>query len=245
MKQGFTLVELAIVIVIIGLIVSGVVGANSLIESSKKQNAIKQMNNLSVAIKAFQLEFDAFPGDMRDATEYWGTTEIENGDGDGRIGGTYAHWVARTEFVQFWEHLESAEIFKLDGHLSENTDAFRAFDKIENTNVIIGYKKPLSVSYWHDSPGFKMKKAHGLYIVDKDRGGSILEGKLSSNQFLYPIDKKIDDGLSGSGNIIARDGSNTPNGKLCVKSSLDGGFDTYNLNQETASNNCIAMWYLE
>lgn len=71
--EGFTLVEIAIVIVIIGLIIGGVVGGQSLIQSTKRNSVIKEYNSFKIAINAFKLEYDSLPGDMRDATDYWGT----------------------------------------------------------------------------------------------------------------------------------------------------------------------------
>lgn len=89
--SAFTLVELAIVLIIIGLITGGVVGAQSLIESSKVQAEIKNIERMRTAVQAFILEFDHIPGDMPDAYDYFGNTCGNdndhnqygcNGDGD-------------------------------------------------------------------------------------------------------------------------------------------------------------------
>jgi prepilin-type N-terminal cleavage/methylation domain-containing protein len=81
--SGFTLVELSVVIVIIGLIVAGVMGGQSLVKSSKINAQILDFNKFEVAYNAFKLEYDAIPGDMRNAGSSWaGAT---NGDGNGRI----------------------------------------------------------------------------------------------------------------------------------------------------------------
>lgn len=83
-ENGFTLVELAIVLIIIGLITGGVVGAQSLIESSKRASLISDFGKIKTGISAFRLEYDGIPGDFKDANSYW--SDICDGNGDGVIG---------------------------------------------------------------------------------------------------------------------------------------------------------------
>ena len=69
---GFTLVELSIVIVIIGLIVGGVTAGQSLVEAAKMQSQISELRKYEVAFNIFKLEYDAIPGDFSQASDYWG-----------------------------------------------------------------------------------------------------------------------------------------------------------------------------
>lgn len=71
-KLGFTLVELSIVIIIIGLITGGVLGAQSLIKSAKISSTVKEIQQMGMAIKAFKLEYDELPGTLHNARDYWG-----------------------------------------------------------------------------------------------------------------------------------------------------------------------------
>jgi prepilin-type N-terminal cleavage/methylation domain-containing protein len=108
-ESGFTLVELSIVIVIIGIIVAGVVGGQNLVKSSKINAQILDLNKFEVAYNAFKLEYDAVPGDMRNASSYWaGST---NGDGNGRIthDADSADQISR-ENIKFFEHLSRAKL---------------------------------------------------------------------------------------------------------------------------------------
>ena len=85
MNRGFTLVELSIVLVIIGLIAGGVVGGKSLIKSSKQQGLVREFIALETAINSFDLQYDAIPGDFVDATDYWPTSNTDSGDGNGKV----------------------------------------------------------------------------------------------------------------------------------------------------------------
>lgn len=83
-RRGFTLVEIAIVLVIIGLLLGGVLKGQGLIDSAKVKNIIQQSNSLTAAVNAYQDKFRALPGDDPLATTHVpGATG--NGNGDGQI----------------------------------------------------------------------------------------------------------------------------------------------------------------
>ncbi|NHZ64310.1 prepilin-type N-terminal cleavage/methylation domain-containing protein [Massilia genomosp. 1] len=93
-QQGFTLVEIAIVLVIIGLLLGGVLKGQGLIDSAKVKNIIQQSNSLSAAVNAYQDKFRALPGDdVLATTHVAGATA--NGNGDGQI----------TEYLSAPQHL--------------------------------------------------------------------------------------------------------------------------------------------
>lgn len=80
--RGFTLVEIAIVLVIIGLLLGGVLKGQGLIDSAKVKNLIQQANALTAAVNAYQDKFHALPGDDPLAsTHVPGATGHGNGDG--------------------------------------------------------------------------------------------------------------------------------------------------------------------
>ncbi len=68
--NGFTLIELSIVLVIISLIVGGVIGGKSLIRSSEIQEIVTKLNNYRTAVNTFTLQYDALPGDFSEAQSY-------------------------------------------------------------------------------------------------------------------------------------------------------------------------------
>lgn len=131
-KNGFTLVELAIVMVIIGLIISGIVGAQSLIEVAERNSLITDLANSQKAIYAFKLQYGErnLPGDFDEATEYW-PGQTDNGNGDRRIS-------SRHEAVDFWQHLALAEIWPGDftGTVGAGTEADPRFKPGENVPIV-------------------------------------------------------------------------------------------------------------
>ena len=118
-KSGFTLIELSIVLVIISLIVGGIVGGKSLIHSARLNSVVSEVGQYETAFKTFYLQYDSWPGDMRDADEYWPTTYVRVGNGNNVIGddgsGTCGYM-----FLP-WLHLQLAEI--IPGHYSGCEDA--------------------------------------------------------------------------------------------------------------------------
>ena len=63
--EGFTLIELSIVLVIIGLIVGGVLTGQSLISAAEVRAQISQIEKYNSAVNTFRSKFNALPGDMR------------------------------------------------------------------------------------------------------------------------------------------------------------------------------------
>jgi len=83
-QRGFTLVEIAIVLVIIGLLLGGVLKGQGLIDSARVKNIIQQSTSLTAAVNAYQDKFRALPGDDVQATSH-APGATGNGNGDGQI----------------------------------------------------------------------------------------------------------------------------------------------------------------
>ena len=104
-QEGFTLVEIAIVLVIIGLLLGGILKGQEMITQAKIKNVIADMSGVSAAMYGYQDRYKALPGDDSKAGR-WTTAGLAAGDGDGIIEGTYL--AAAGESAQFWYHLRSA-----------------------------------------------------------------------------------------------------------------------------------------
>ncbi len=120
-KKGFTLIELSIVLVIISLIVGGVIGGKSLVESARLQNVVREFNVIRTSVNSFYLAYDAYPGDFREGYDYFangsntvcGTdTAVAqgcNGNGDGRFGYAGVYYQIY-ESIRAWRHLNLADL---------------------------------------------------------------------------------------------------------------------------------------
>lgn len=101
-QKGFTLVEIAIVLVIIGLLLGGILKGQEMITQAKIKNVIADLSGVSAAMYGYQDRYRALPGDDKGATR-WATTP---GDGDGVIAGKWT--AAGGESTFFWDHLRRA-----------------------------------------------------------------------------------------------------------------------------------------
>ncbi|MDX2095961.1 MAG: type II secretion system protein [Alphaproteobacteria bacterium] len=104
--QAFSLVELSIVLVILGLLVGGVLSGQSLIRAAELRSVNTEYQRYATAIGTFRDKYFALPGDMNNASSFW--TTAGNGDGDGVIEnhGT----AANNEISLFWIHLANASL---------------------------------------------------------------------------------------------------------------------------------------
>jgi prepilin-type N-terminal cleavage/methylation domain-containing protein len=89
-QQGFTLVEIAIVLVIIGLLLGGILKGQEMITQAKIKNVIADFSGVSAAYHGYQDRYRAIPGDDPNAGTRWTTgTAAVSGNGNGVVAGTY------------------------------------------------------------------------------------------------------------------------------------------------------------
>ena len=105
-QSGFTLIEIAIVLVIIGLLLGGVLKGQELINSAKVKNLATDFRNIPVFIYGYQDKFRALPGDDIEAASHVGAAA--NGNGNGLIGGVWDSVTATDESQYFWADVRLA-----------------------------------------------------------------------------------------------------------------------------------------
>ncbi|MES2499446.1 MAG: prepilin-type N-terminal cleavage/methylation domain-containing protein [Pseudomonadota bacterium] len=109
-QTGFTLIELAIVLVIIGLLLGGVLRGQELINSARVKNITRDFQNVQVYVYGYQDRFRALPGDDAIAeTHLAGATNPDAGNANnGRIDGAWNSADEGDESYLFWQHVRLA-----------------------------------------------------------------------------------------------------------------------------------------
>jgi len=103
MQKGFTLVEIAIVLVIIGLLLGGILKGQEMITQAKIKNVIADFSGVSAAYHGYQDRYRATPGDDPNAATRWAGAVA--GDGDGQLAGAYNSALSTDESRKWWDHL--------------------------------------------------------------------------------------------------------------------------------------------
>lgn len=109
-QHGFTLVEIAIVLVVIGLLLGGVLKGQELVLNSKIRNSINEYNNVASAAFAYQDRYRQLPGDDDGAQARWSTsvTATSGTAGNGIIEGNWDNAPASFQETNwFWQHLRN------------------------------------------------------------------------------------------------------------------------------------------
>jgi len=112
-QSGFTLVEIAIVLVIIGLLLGGILKGQELINSAKVKNLANDFRVVPTYIYAYQDRFKALPGDDAAASTHvsGGTNATTGGTpGNGVIEGTWNSATKTDESYLFWQQVRLANL---------------------------------------------------------------------------------------------------------------------------------------
>jgi prepilin-type N-terminal cleavage/methylation domain-containing protein len=115
-QSGFTLVEIAIVLVIIGLLLGGILKGQELINSAKVKNIANDFRVIPTYIYAYQDKFRALPGDDKGVVAHLGPSPpaptLTAGDGNGVIDGAVFDATGKPtgEALQFWQQVRVANL---------------------------------------------------------------------------------------------------------------------------------------
>jgi prepilin-type N-terminal cleavage/methylation domain-containing protein len=207
-ESGFTLVEIAIVLVIIGLLLGGILKGQEMITQAKIKNIINDFNGITAAVNSYQDRYRALPGDDPTATPRW--AGAVKGDGNGSfntVGGgpgagcSYNDQVAGTPTTDecniFWWHLRLAGF--VPGAVS---GAGAGLQPPNAVNGIIGVQT--------GKLGFSSNIVCSSNMPDK---------------IAIAVDTQMDDGTPGAGELRG-DIQTTPNPAVPVSSSVSAYLET-------------------
>ncbi|MCA1248433.1 type II secretion system protein [Massilia sp. MS-15] len=186
-QTGFTLVEIAIVLVIIGLLIGGVLKGQALIENGTVKSLANEMRSISTMVNGYRDLYRAIPGDDPKAdTNQKGAVKSTTNGGNGSIdSGTWvgADAVAATnETTLFWQHVRLAGL--ASGSAASGTATNAVGGKLGVTSNADRPKTPdgISASYYVCSSAIPGKTARALDIMlddgvsDKGQFFGALEG---------------------------------------------------------------------
>jgi len=219
MKKGFSLVELSIVLVILGLLVGGVLSGQSLIRAAELRTIPVQYAKILSSVNQFKDKYFALPGDMTNATDFWGTalsgnacrfatgTGTCNGNGNGKINdGIWITNLNSNESFRFWQHLANA------GLISGQYTGVSGAANSRTSTLSNSYLGKLSASLWFvwDWKSYAGLDSHwygldynNILVFGRGNGVNWPYFSILKPSELWNIDKKIDDGKPASGNIIS------------------------------------------
>jgi len=107
-QKGFTLVEIAIVLVIVGLLIGGVLKGQEMITNAKIKRIESDNAGISAAMFSYQDRYLQLPGDDDDATGRFDAYTGTDGSGDGLIAGDWDSTTVTDESILFWRHLRAS-----------------------------------------------------------------------------------------------------------------------------------------
>ena len=245
-NTAFTLVELSIVLVILGLLIGGILTGQSLIHASQLRKVTADIRSYQTAVDSFKEKYFALPGDMTNATAFWGLaggtgaadgsdttcystvgsgTATCNGNGDGLINGTPG------EEGRSWQHLANAGLISgsYPGTYYKGTITATDVPSLAISNGFVVLNNGWSVG--PNSATYQPMGNTATYLTIgalplKALGPNKTPGALLTTEDAWNIDTKLDDGLPQTGSVTA---GKTSIGPISYELNCQDGAGNYGL----------------
>lgn len=230
--SGFSLVELSIVMLIAGLLVAGITSGAHLMQAAKLNKIISEITGYVTATNNFKDKYRAWPGDMPNATSYWGTysagppiTGATNGNGDEKI----------TEDFQAWRQMALAGM--ISGSYTGVTAGATSYQA--GVNMPASSIEGAYYQLYHWGPYFGTT---GLFLALEKFAANDAGGGALTPSDTHIIDVKIDNGIASTGNVYGHRGSDYigASGK-CVDADFSAASANYILT-DTATSCRLFYW---
>jgi len=214
--KGFTLVELAIVLVIIGLLVGGVLQGQELIKQAQLRNVVRAFSEMDTALNTFRAKYNALPGDFAAATAFGvnaprtgganlaatPATAPGDGNGDNSLGEgtsftTFVNWDG--EMANFFVMLNNAELVK--GSFTQATGCISSGTPCSHAVTTAYPSLPIGGGFIALTAGGQLNYVTG--ITGAATTAAMAASLGLAPQDAYSIDSKIDDGLPLTGIVQA------------------------------------------
>jgi len=204
-QSGFTLIEIAIVLVIIGLLLGGVLKGQELINSAKVKNLATDFRNIPVYIYGYQDKYKALPGDDPDPVTHLGATAVlattGGTPGNGVIEGLWNSNTQTEESYLFWQQVRLAG-------LTSGSTTIGATDYLPQNSV--GGKIGIQSGTSCTAAGAPLASCTAAFLTPiVDAGGAAIRGTFiicSPNilgKFVKQLDLQTDDGNTATGSMMA------------------------------------------
>lgn len=177
-QSGFTLVEIAIVLVIIGLLLGGVLKGQELINSAKVRSLNDKFSGITAAWYAFQDRYRAVPGDYGQATTNINNT-LRNGNSNALVG-------SGNEAGQVWAHLAAAGM--ISGQYNGSAITGPRYNCAVGTCPDNGFGRGMFLQYANEG-------------TNTNNANELISGSSIPASILAELDRKSDDGLATSGTM--------------------------------------------
>jgi prepilin-type N-terminal cleavage/methylation domain-containing protein len=258
-RSGFSLAELSISLVIVGLLIGLIISGQDLLLQTRMNALPSQINQFDAAGRQFQLKYEYLPGDLPTATDTWGVaagsgTDIAcfnsgrtsgiatcNGNGNGRVL-NYVGGATSGEQSVYWQHLSNAGM--IEDYYSGVTDSALTGlprSEVEGTRInveFIGYYDYAAVVLAGSVP-VRLTGEHGHAM--RVSNPTYNYGEVFTPVEARSLDAKFDDGSPGNGRIIAEGGDDgmTQNITTCTTAG-DYSTATYDISKSTVG--CIMLF---
>ena len=196
-NKAFSLIELSIVLIIIGLLVAGITGGQSLIESAKIKNLANEIDGWRKALLIFKVKNDRWPGDLDN-----------DGFNVGWCGGNACGANETYTINSFSEPYNNKVQSEISGPYIELYLSGLSNFRPDPDNFVSPSFQTLPDFKWHFHRFEGIFVGREGYFLNLAKPNTIwgvsdvvYNTKKSSNRILLGLDKKFDDGDMNKGNI--------------------------------------------